>query len=254
MWEVDRTVDGPEPPVATIDLGSVQAITAYGLDPSQGCGSGPGSATKGYRLESSTDGTNWTVVEEGEFAPRTPAGSTRSLPPDGARSARYVRLTLLSPQDEDTAYWDFAELAVFGGGTPVPEPTVTASPTPEPTTSPAPSPSPAPAVSKPRVALLASHRGRARVQVRCDSRCTVKASASVSPRARRRAGLKRTRLVRVKRAVKGTRVVGLRVPAKARRKLRRKVGKRVTIKVTVSATTDTGGRSTFKTYRVRLRL
>jgi extracellular elastinolytic metalloproteinase len=115
VWEIDLTVGSPgDPkPQAVIDLGKSRSITSYGLDPAEGCGSGPGSATADYRLESSLDGTNWTTVKEGTFVDADRHRLNEVVPPDTAKSARYVRLTLLSMQGEED-YWDFTELAVFG--------------------------------------------------------------------------------------------------------------------------------------------
>jgi extracellular elastinolytic metalloproteinase len=115
VWEIDLTAGSPNDPKpqAVVDLGKAQSITSYGLDPGEGCGSGPGSATADYRLESSLDGTNWTTVREGTFGDADRHRLNEVVPPETAKSARYVRLTLLSMQGHED-YWDFTELAVFG--------------------------------------------------------------------------------------------------------------------------------------------
>ena len=43
VWEIDLTVGQPgDPkPQAVVDLGKQRSITSYGLDPAEGCGSGP---------------------------------------------------------------------------------------------------------------------------------------------------------------------------------------------------------------------
>jgi extracellular elastinolytic metalloproteinase len=115
VWEVDLTVGEPDDPKpqATIDLGKAWTVTSYGLDPAEGCGSSPNSATGDYRLESSLDRITWTTIKEGTFGDADRHHLNEVLPPDSARTARYLRLTLLSTQGADD-YWDFAELAVFG--------------------------------------------------------------------------------------------------------------------------------------------
>jgi extracellular elastinolytic metalloproteinase len=115
VWEIDLTVGQPNDPKpqSVVDLGKEQSISSYGLDPAEGCGSSPDSATGDFRLESSLDGTTWHTVKQGTFHDADRHRLNEVDPPADAKTARFVRLTLLSTQGNED-FWDFTELAVFG--------------------------------------------------------------------------------------------------------------------------------------------
>jgi extracellular elastinolytic metalloproteinase len=120
---VDHRAD-PDPakrilPVTTIVLPQPLTVTRFGMNPSNTCGDGEESSTKGYRLETSPDGQSWTTAAQGEFGPGDRDRLNPVTPTAGAERVKYLRLTLLSPQREtspttDTKYLDFTELAVYG--------------------------------------------------------------------------------------------------------------------------------------------
>lgn len=115
-------------PSATIRLPRPVDISAFGADPGATCGDGASATTRQFRIETSRDGVAYDVAYDGSganaFVPAD-AGTLKSLVPTaaGAGAVRFVRLTLLSPQDDCAGcsgrdFIDFSELEVFGNGLP----------------------------------------------------------------------------------------------------------------------------------------
>jgi extracellular elastinolytic metalloproteinase len=120
------------PPIATITLPETITVKAFLADPGNACGDDPSAATKGYRIETSPDGTHWTVASEGAFAPADAHRLNTLTPTAGTTNVRYVRLTELSPQSacagcSGADFIDFSELEAVGWRTPAG--TLAASPT-----------------------------------------------------------------------------------------------------------------------------
>lgn len=122
-------------PTATIALPKAVDISAIGVDPANTCGTGASATLKGYKLEVSSDGTNFRTFSEGEFTPAQ-AGDLNLLNATGdlGASVKQVRLTLLSPQNDAVGFTghDFITLTtleVFGAVPNVlPSGTLTATP------------------------------------------------------------------------------------------------------------------------------
>jgi hypothetical protein len=101
-------------------------LSSFGVDPNATCGD-PGSASTGdYRIETSPDGSVWTVARQGTFR-AADRGRINNLPVAApVPNVRFVRFTMLSPQVPDFAkncpdgpyagcqFTDVSELAVFG--------------------------------------------------------------------------------------------------------------------------------------------
>jgi hypothetical protein len=95
------------------------------VDPGNTCGDAGSASTKGYRVETSTDGVSFAVAAEGQFE-AVDRGRLNPVPLAAATSAgvTHVRFTMLSPQLPDGAvcpgnfsgcvFMDMSELAVFG--------------------------------------------------------------------------------------------------------------------------------------------
>ena len=108
------------PPTATITLPRPVDISTVGMDPSNTCGDDPSATTKDYRIETSTDGTNFQVAKEASFAPEDRARLNMVALDANSTGVVAIRLTLLSPQsaepgDSGADFIDFSEFEVFGG-------------------------------------------------------------------------------------------------------------------------------------------
>jgi hypothetical protein len=107
-------------PTITIQLPQTISVRAFLADPGETCGDGASSTTKGYRIETSPNGTTWTVASAGNFSPANAHRLNQLTPTGGTTGVRFVRLTLLSPQNANPGFTgadfiDFTELEVLGG-------------------------------------------------------------------------------------------------------------------------------------------
>jgi hypothetical protein len=116
-------------PTATIALPRAVDITSFGADPGATCGDGASATTKQFTIETSRDGTNFSMAFDGTgagaFVP-SDAGRMRLITPVSGTGTgvRYLRLTLISPQDtcdicSGRDFIDFSELGVYGNDVPV---------------------------------------------------------------------------------------------------------------------------------------
>ena len=115
-------------PTAVIALPRPVNVTVFGADPSATCGDDDSATTREFTIETSTDGTTFTMAYDGRGTEGFDAGDfgdLRTLAPAGGSTAgvRFVRLTLLSPQDtcgdcSGKDFIDFTELQVFGNAVP----------------------------------------------------------------------------------------------------------------------------------------
>jgi YD repeat-containing protein len=120
-WETFQDGDPTVGPSATVKLPATVNVDRFLMDPSNTCGDGASASTAAFRLETSTDGITFRVAKAGTF---TAADRNRlnTVTPDGTsgRAVRFVRLTLLSAQNEGpgfsgNSFVDFTELEVIGG-------------------------------------------------------------------------------------------------------------------------------------------
>ncbi len=122
-WGSDVAASGQHMVVrlpATIDIAELV------INPSATCGDDPTASTGGYRVETSADGTAWTVAASGTFPAGTVTPTTVPLTAGGT-SVAFIRFTMLTTQGQDAGlcadpgatdsgcqYMDATELDVYG--------------------------------------------------------------------------------------------------------------------------------------------
>lgn len=107
-------------PTAVVALPQAITVDEFQIDPGNTCGDDNTAAAKDYRLETSPDGTTWTTAAQGSFTIADIGRRNSVSPTAGATSVRYVRLTLLSAQDQTPGhdgarFIDMSELWIHGG-------------------------------------------------------------------------------------------------------------------------------------------
>jgi hypothetical protein len=124
-WSAENHTNDASPatryaPTAVIELPQAITVDEFQMDPSNTCGDNRSAATKDYRLETSPDGTSWTTAAQGSFTTADIGRPNAVQPAAGATNVRYVRLTLLSAQDQTAGkdgarFIDMSELWIYGG-------------------------------------------------------------------------------------------------------------------------------------------
>jgi hypothetical protein len=101
-------------------------VSSFGVDPSATCGDGASASTGGFKIETSPDGTTWTVAATGTFTSADDGRLNTVTPSAGSSGVRFVRFTITSNQTPDFAttcpggafagcsFTDLTELEVFG--------------------------------------------------------------------------------------------------------------------------------------------
>ncbi|WP_081709904.1 family 20 glycosylhydrolase [Arthrobacter sp. 35W] len=118
MWHSQYTgITASLPQSLTIDTGTAHELSAARYLPRQS--GGTNGRIKDYRVETSTNGTTWTVSAAGTF-PGTPAStgtttewSEQLIPFTQSTTARYVRFTALSEYGTSNAFSAVAEFDLF---------------------------------------------------------------------------------------------------------------------------------------------
>ncbi len=92
------------PKFNTIKLPLAVNIAAIAVDPSNTCGDPGSSATHRYKIETSTDGSTFTLVNEGLFyaGNRGHLNTVTPLAPNAALGVRFIRFTMVNPQVPET--------------------------------------------------------------------------------------------------------------------------------------------------------
>jgi hypothetical protein len=225
----------------------------FEMNPAEACGHPAGAATGVARVETSPNVTPpvWTIAATPTFTGADNHTMKRVTPTAGQTNVRFVRLTLLAPQNVASPVVDFTEFAVYSttaipGGTVtgpvVPTPTAipTASPTPEPTVVAPPGPvdpTPGPTVvPRPSLTLPSSGRRSARFSVDCRAACRVIARLEVNASTARRLGLGRSRVAGTltRNASTGRTTLTLKLNSKATRAMRKLRSFRATLRVSVA--------------------
>ena len=97
-----------------VQLPAAVNVTQFAIDPTETCGDAFGDGTGSYRVETSPDGTTWTVARTGTFTPANRGMLNLLTPTAGATGVRYARLTLLSSQSAGAMFRDLTEFAIYG--------------------------------------------------------------------------------------------------------------------------------------------
>ncbi len=84
------TQNGTSTSSSCVQLPSTINVTQFALDPAEICGDSSASATAGYRVETSPDGTTWTVAQAGTFASANRHQLNFVTPTAGATGVRFV--------------------------------------------------------------------------------------------------------------------------------------------------------------------
>ena len=127
-WSTDAALTGGtaiEPRFLTIQLPSAVDLAAVEIDPTGNCGDDPSSSTGDYRVETSPDGTAWTVAAAGHFGAADRDRMNAVTLSAGTGGVRFVRYTMLGTQVADEggtcpgqftgcSYVDTVELGVYG--------------------------------------------------------------------------------------------------------------------------------------------
>jgi hypothetical protein len=115
-----------EPKQITISLPRALHVADFAVDPAAICGDDPSSATKAFRIETSTDLTSWVPAAAGALAASDNGTLTVVHPTGGTSGVQYVRLWTDSNQTPDFSstcpsggvsgcrFTDLAEIAVYG--------------------------------------------------------------------------------------------------------------------------------------------
>jgi hypothetical protein len=115
------------PKFVTVKLPRAVDIVQLAIDPGNTCGDGGSASTKGWRVETSTDGTTFVPAASGTFTPADRHRLNPVSPASGTGAGvNFVRFTMLSPQvPGDPAvlcpgpfsgcqFLDMSELEVYG--------------------------------------------------------------------------------------------------------------------------------------------
>jgi hypothetical protein len=127
-WSSDAVLTGGtaiEPRHVTLELPAAVNLTSIEVNPSGTCGDDPSASTGDYRVETSPDGTAWTVAATGHFGPADRDRMNAVPLTAGTSGVRYVRYTMLGTQVADQggtcpsdlsgcAFVDTVEVGVYG--------------------------------------------------------------------------------------------------------------------------------------------
>jgi hypothetical protein len=115
----------PQPKFVVIQLPVAVNIGELQINPSNTCGDGGSASTGDYRVETSPDGTTWTLARSGHFTPADRKATVIPLAPGSTAGVRFVRYTMISTQVADIGgacpgpfsgcdFMDSTELAIYG--------------------------------------------------------------------------------------------------------------------------------------------
>ena len=118
-----RTASTSRPEIV-VQLPTSITVTEFAIDPANTCGDDATASTKDYRVETSADGSSWTVAKEGTFGNADRGRLNLVDPTAGATNVRYIRFTMLSqqlaascgtsPNQSGCLFADMSELEVYG--------------------------------------------------------------------------------------------------------------------------------------------
>jgi hypothetical protein len=114
-----------KPKHATIKLPNAVNIAELTINPSNTCGDGGSASTGDFKVETSANGTTWTLGAQGHFTPDQRKINSVPLAAGSGTGVRYIRYTMLSTQVADLGgtcpgnfggcnFMDSTELGVYG--------------------------------------------------------------------------------------------------------------------------------------------
>ncbi|WP_375425822.1 M36 family metallopeptidase [uncultured Friedmanniella sp.] len=130
-WGTTTGTDGSPtntmiPKAVVVHLADAITLSSFAVDPSNTCGDDASSATGKYRIDTSPNGSTWTLAASGTFT-KANVGRLNAVPvASPVANVSYVRFTMLSPQVPGFAsncpdggytgcqYTDMTELEVYG--------------------------------------------------------------------------------------------------------------------------------------------
>jgi extracellular elastinolytic metalloproteinase len=121
----DNPAPSPQPKSAVINLPTAVTIAELQVNPSATCGDSGSASTGDYKVETSTNGTTWTVAAAGHFTPADRKMTTVPLAAGSGTGVKFIRYTMISTQVRDVGgtcpgafsgcdFMDSTELAVYG--------------------------------------------------------------------------------------------------------------------------------------------
>lgn len=127
-WSTDAVITSGtaiEPRFITIQLPAKITVSSVEINPTGNCGDDPSASTGDYRVETSPDGTAWTVAATGHFGPANRDKMNPVSLTAGTAGVQFVRYTMLGTQVADDggtcpsqaggcAFVDTVEVGVFG--------------------------------------------------------------------------------------------------------------------------------------------
>jgi len=130
-WGSDAVLTGGpgtttvEPRFVIIKLPTAVTVSQLTINPSNTCGDSGSASTGDFKVETSTDGTTWTLGATGHFTPAQRTVNTVPLAAGSTANVSYVRYTMMSTQVADLGgtcpgaysgcdFMDSTELGVYG--------------------------------------------------------------------------------------------------------------------------------------------
>jgi extracellular elastinolytic metalloproteinase len=127
-WSSDSVITGGtaiEPRFITVQLPAAIDLTSIEINPTGNCGDDPSSSTGDYQVETSPDGTAWTVAATGHFGPADRDRMNPVTLSAGTAGVQFVRYTMLGTQVVDEggscpsqfsgcSFVDTVEVGVYG--------------------------------------------------------------------------------------------------------------------------------------------
>jgi extracellular elastinolytic metalloproteinase len=114
-----------QPKFAVIQLPVAVNISELQVNPSSTCGDAGSASTGDYKVETSKDGTTWTLGNAGHFTPNDRKATTVPLAAGSGAGVRFIRYTMISTQVKDLGgtcpgafdgcnFMDSTEVGVYG--------------------------------------------------------------------------------------------------------------------------------------------
>ena len=115
----------PQPKEVVIQLPQAVDVAQVVINPSNTCGDAGSASTGDFKLETSTDGTTWTLADQGHFTPADRKPTSVPLAAGSTAGVQFVRYTMIGTQVGDLGgtcpgnfsgcdFMDSTELAVYG--------------------------------------------------------------------------------------------------------------------------------------------